>query len=280
MQSWARGITRQVWRVLSPTRIRLHSPYPRTTASYFSSGTLLIRLWTSSLPVAGVSLCPWGRNSRSTRFFERAAQNCSSRVAISQAMTLRNMLIPLGRPANRLSQNLLVAGVLVSEVVVPGLHINDPGGLVGFGPADDVIAFGLFGCEQRMNVSRHVEEVVNLVVNFKIGDPARDRMIRVGDVDLEMHVMFVCGSGFDHAVDVCLLEVVVRAEDLRILRPFLVRGDRMVQHHQPLSILEPGYKIRFGLLGDFLVHVVRDKHVPGFSRFGFEQRVSVGMFHG
>src|ERR1035441_1982084 len=58
--------------------------------------------------------------------------------------------IPPGRPPDSLPEDLPVVGVLVSEMIVAGLHIDHPRVLVSLSPGDDFVALRLIGGQQRM----------------------------------------------------------------------------------------------------------------------------------
>ena len=60
-------------------------------------------------------------------------------------------------------------------------------------------------------------------------------MIRVGNMEPVIHAVLPGGASLEHAVDVGLREVIMRADDIPVFRPGWVRGDGVVQDHQPFA---------------------------------------------
>src|ERR1035438_5082340 len=120
------------------------------------------------------------------------------------------------RPPNGLPEELLVVGILVSGMAVAGLDIDYASAFVSLGPGDDVVALGLIRGQQRVAFPGDVEPLVGLIMSVEVAQSPRHRMIRVGNMDAEIHAFLPGRARLEHAVDIGRREVIMRADDVPV----------------------------------------------------------------
>src|ERR1022692_1378626 len=106
------------------------------------------------------------------------------------------------RPPYGLPEELLEAGVFIGGMAVAGLDIDHARAFVGLGPRYHAVALGLIRGQQGVALPGDVEPFIGLVVGVEVAQSPRHWMIRVGNMDAEIHAFLPGRARLEHAVDI------------------------------------------------------------------------------
>jgi hypothetical protein len=144
---------------------------------------------------------------------------------------------------------------------VARLDETDFGAAVISCPAELPVAGGVFGGQQDVIVGLEGAVVISFIMHPEITEASRDGMVRVAEMDGEVHIVLIGTQPVSRYLLLRFFEVIFYAYYAVIFGPLLERAYRVVHGEQSNSAVEQGDEIFLSLRRNLPGHIVEHDDV-------------------